>query len=152
RAGPAVAPVPHATPRPAAARGGEPEPLRVLHQWDADRARAYAAASPSGLGALYAPGSSAGVHDAALLRRYRDRGLRVTGLRTQVLAIAVLERRPGRWRLRVTDRIVGGSAVPLSRPGPAAALPRDAPTTRVITLVRGEGPRWRVSGVAATER
>jgi hypothetical protein len=119
--------------------------LALLHDWDARRAGAYAEGSTQGLRDLYAPGSGAGAADVRLLQRYTSRGLRVTGLRMQVLALAVTERSPDRWILRVTDRLAGGVAVHASQRTP---LPRDTSTTRVLTLVRGGDSRWRVSAVA----
>jgi hypothetical protein len=120
--------------------------LAVLHAWDADRAAAYGAGSPERLRGLYVAGSGAGRADLDLLRRYHRRGLRVTGMRTQVLSLAVLEHRTGLWRLRITDRLVGAVAV---GDGGRMLLPRDRPSEHEVTLMRGEGGRWRVAGVRA---
>ncbi len=46
-----------------------------------------------------------------MLRRYAARGLRVVGLRTQVLAVEVLRHHARHLALVVTDRVVGGAAV-----------------------------------------
>ena len=86
-----------------------------------------------------------GERDVRLLRRYADRGLRVEGLRTQVLAWSVVARRPDRLVLRVTDRLVGGVAV-RSDGSTRARLPADRPTERRLTLVRREG-RWLMARV-----
>ena len=118
--------------------------LTVLHDWDVRRAGAYAEGSTESLRDLYVPGSDAGAGDVRLLQRYRSRGLRVTGLRMQVLQLAVTEQRPDRLTLRVTDRLAGGTAVHASE---RTALPRDASSTRVLTLLRGGDARWRVSDV-----
>jgi hypothetical protein len=125
------------------ARSSGATALAILHAWDADRARAYGAGRPGRLRELYVPGSSAGRADVELLRRYHRRGLSVTGMRTQVLAVAVLEHRAGRWRLHVTDRLVG--AVAVGRGG-RLTLPRDRPSVHDITLMRA-GQEWRVDGV-----
>ncbi len=122
--------------------------LRVLHAWDARRADAWAAGSPVRLRALYVSGSAAGEADVRLLRRYRARGLRVTGMRTQVLALHVLEQRPHRRRVEVSDRLAGAVVVGAGR---RTALPRDAASTRVVTLVQAPGGRWRVAAVTARE-
>ena len=116
----------------------------MLHAWDARRADAWAAGSPARLRALYVSGSAAGEADVRLLRRYRARGLRVTGMRTQVLALHVLEQRPHRRRVEVSDRLAGAVVVGAGR---RTTLPRDAASTRVVTLVRAPGGRWRVAAV-----
>jgi hypothetical protein len=127
-----------------AGRGAGATALGILHAWDAHRARAYAAGRPQRLSELYVPGSSAGREDLALLRRYQRRGLRVTGMRTQLLSVAVLEHRPGLWRLRVTDRLVG--AVAVGHRG-RTMLPRDRPSRHEITLMRAGESAWRVAEV-----
>ena len=132
---------PAAVDKPAAV--DEPA-LRVLHAWDAQRATAYARGTPERLRNLYVDGSAAGAADVRLLRAYRARGLRVTGMRTQVLAADVLARRSDLLRIRVTDRL--DRAVALGGGG-RVALPRDAASTRVLTLMRGGDGRWRVSSV-----
>jgi len=131
------------TSRPVVA--GDGPALRVLHAWDERRAEAYARGSPGRLRDLYVAGSAAGAADVRLLGDYRSRGLRVTGMRTQVLAVAVLEQRPDRWRMRVTDRLEGAVAVGA---GDRQVLPRDTTSTRVLTLMRGGDGRWRVAAVA----
>jgi hypothetical protein len=144
----ATSPLPRAGPAvPALGDAGrELPPAKVLRAWDRRRAAAYAASSSRALRAAYVPGSRAGVADLALLGAYRDRGWRVVGLHTQVLALTVLRHSPRRWRLRVTDRLAGGVAV---RGGERVSLPRDLASTRVVTLVRGADGRWRVAAVRA---
>jgi hypothetical protein len=122
------------------------EALQVLHDWDSRRATAYATGSAAELRDLYLPGSAAGLADQRVLQRYRARGLRVVDLRVQLLGVAVTDRRPDRWTLRVTDRVAGGIAVGAAGRTP---LPRDTSTTQVVTLVRGDDDRWRVSDVDA---
>lgn len=135
-AGPAI--------RPAAA--GRADERSVLERWDRARSAAWERGSLPALRRLYLPGSEAGRRDARLLRRYADRGLRVDGLRTQVLAWSVVSSGPDRLVLRVTDRVVGGVAV---RPGVGtrARLPADRPTERRLTLVLREG-RWLMARVS----
>lgn len=118
--------------------------LRVLRAWDERRAAAFASADPVALRRLYVAGAEAGRADVSVLRAYDRRGLRVEELRTQLLAVQVLDRGPGRWRLRVTDRVAGGVAV---RDGVRLALPRDRATTRVITLRRTDRG-WQVAKVS----
>ena len=115
-------------------------PAAVLAEWDRRRAAAWAEGDVEALRELYVDGSRTGAADARLLRHYRTRGLAVTDLTTQVLALDVVERTPSRLVLVVTDRVVGGRAVGGSAP---VALPADRASTRRVVL-RREGGRWRV--------
>ncbi|MCF6379326.1 hypothetical protein L2K70_17070 [Nocardioides KLBMP 9356] len=129
-------------PVPASVPGAPSDlrPAAVLADWDAARAAAWSAGDPSALSALYVAGSRTGAADVRLLRHYGSRGLRVTGLTTQVLALDVVRRTPSRLVLVVTDRVVGGLAVGGSTP---VALPADRATTRRVVL-RRSGGGWRV--------
>ena len=60
--------------------GAPADASAALHDWDDRRASAWAAADPAALRALYEPGSAAGRVDVAMLRAWRERGLRVEGL------------------------------------------------------------------------
>lgn len=115
----------------------------VLRDWDSRRAAAYAAGSVTTLRRLYVPRSTAGRADAALLQSYLDRGLVVSGMRMQVLALAELTSSDKRIRLQVTDRLVGAVA---RGPAGEVALPRDSPTTRTVTL-RKAGGEWLMASV-----
>ena len=130
-------PAPRMSSTPAAVRPG---PAAVLAAWDERRAAAWAAGDGGELSRLYVEGSRTGAADVRLLRHYRTRGLRVTGLTTQVLALEVLDRAPSRLVLVVTDRVVGGRAVGGSSP---VALPADRASTRRVVLAR-VGGRWLV--------
>lgn len=121
----------------------EVEAAAVLAAWDADRAAAWSAGDVRRLRSLYTPGSGAGDHDVAMLRRWLDRGLVVDGLRTQVLAVDDVRRSADRWVLWVTDRVVGGVAVGA---GIHERLPADSVSPRRITLRLVEG-RWLVESV-----
>lgn len=131
---------PATSPRPAAAPA-TPGGARVLAEWDERRASAWAAGDVGELERLYAAGSRTGAADVRLLRHYLARGLTVEGLTTQVLALDVAERSPGRLVLVVTDRVVGGRAVGGASP---VALPADRASTRRIVLVRA-GEDWLVA-------
>ena len=123
---------------------GSASPARVLAAWDARRARAWADGDPAALAHLYVAGSRAGAADVRLLSRYAERGLRVTGLQTQVVDLEVLGRGEGRLHLLVTDRVVGGVA---EGEGRRVVLPRDRPNTRHVVLVR-DGGTWLVDRVS----
>lgn len=138
--------------RPPAATKAVPVPtsaatdaLRVLHEWDSRRAEAFAVGSADRLRRLYVAGSAAGAADLALLQRYRDRGLRVAGMRTQLLSVTVTERRPARWAMRVTDRLEGAVAVHGRQ---RIQLPRDTSSTHLITMQRAPDGRWQVAAVS----
>lgn len=120
----------------------------LLRDWDLRRARAWAAGDPAALRGLYTAGSPAGRTDRSMLRRWRERGLRVEGLRMQLLRVRVRSRSADRVVLVVSDRLAGGVAV---GDGVRRPLPRDAASTRTVTLRRAGGGRaggeWRVSTV-----
>ncbi|TIC79881.1 hypothetical protein E8D34_19625 [Nocardioides sp. GY 10113] len=116
--------------------------LRVLHTWDRRRARAWARQDAAALGSLYAPGSVAGARDAAMLGAWAERGVRVRGLRIQLLGIEVRQHGPRRLVVVVTDRVVRGRGV---GPGGVVRLPRDRESTRRLVLVRPAG-RWLLAG------
>ena len=131
-----------------ASAGAPDDPaLRTLHTWDASRAAAYASGSVAALRDLYVPGSAAGRADLRVLRAYRARRLRVTGMRMQVLALSVLDSRRGWWRLQVTDRLAEATVMRGHR---RITLPSDRPTTRILTMMRGGDGRWRVADVEDT--
>lgn len=135
-------------PEPAVARLGAapapaPDAVAVLLAWDRRRATAYARGDPDALTALYAPGSRAGARDVELLASYVARGLRVRGMRTQVLAVRHVSSRERRLVVEVTDRVRGAVAV-----GRAARvmLPVSRPASRRVTFVRLRGD-WLVREV-----
>lgn len=123
-------------------------PAAVLRDWDAARAAAWAAGDPVALEALYVGGSEAGRRDVRLLGSYAARGLRVSGLRFQRLAVRVLADRDALLRLEVVERLLpatvrGGSVV--------RRLPAGQPVRRVIELRRVQDT-WRVTQVTMTSR
>lgn len=124
----------------------EVEALTVLRAWDRRRSRAWASGDPASLRALYAVGSRSGRRDRALLAAYADRGLRVTGLRTQVLGLRLSGCAADRLRVVVTDRMLGGVAVGRHV---RTRLPTDRPSTWTVSLVRASG-EWRVAEVQAS--
>jgi hypothetical protein len=126
----------------------EPYALRVLRAWDAGRSRAFARGDEAALAALYVPASRTGAADRAVLRGYRQRGLRVTGMRTQVLAAKVLRESERRLVLLVTD--VLADAVAGDGDHRHWPLPRDRPSTRRVVLVRSHAG-WLVAEAYAVD-
>ena len=106
--------------------------LRVLHQWDRRRARAWSHGSVPRLRALYAPGSTSAAADVAMLTAYRDRGLRVIGMRRQALAVRELDVTGRRLTLQATDRLVSAVAV---GNGAREPLPRGGFVTQTLSFV-----------------
>ena len=117
--------------------------LAALRAWDAGRARAWASGDVTALRSLYTTNSAAGERDAAMLARWQDRGLRIEGMETQVLAARVVDHSVGRLVLVVTDRLARAVAV---GPGRRVVLPRDGATTRRVTLHLVDDV-WRVASV-----
>jgi hypothetical protein len=119
--------------------------LGVLQTWDRRWAAAWEAGHPGALAKLYVAGSGTGARDVGALSRWHDRGLRVTGLRQQVSAVAVLDRSPGRLVVRVTDRTIGGVVVGGRH---RVGLP-DSAWMRHRVVLRSRGGTWRVVEVRA---
>lgn len=118
-------------------------PGAVLADWDSRRSQAWAEGDVAALRDLYVADSASGRADARMLAAYADRGLRVVGLATQVLALEVVAQTPDELTVRVTDRVVGGVVTGGAGRTP---LPRDRPTTRTLALRRVEGV-WLVATV-----
>ncbi len=119
----------------------------MLTRWDRARAAAYARDDRAALAALYPRRSAVGRADLALFDRYRAAGVRVRGLRMQLLAVEVLVARDDRLRVLVTDRVHGARAV--GADGGVRRLPADEPSTRLVGLRRDPGAPtgWVVSAV-----
>ena len=122
--------------------------LALLRAWDHRRSRAWMGGDDAALADLYTRGSRTGRHDRAMLAAYAVRSLRVTGLRTQVFDASLRAWAPGRVTLEVTDRVVGAQAVGR---GVRIPLPRDRPSTRIISLRLVSGA-WRVDEVRECRR
>ena len=116
----------------------------ALRDWDRERAAAWRAGDVAALRSLYLPGSRAGERDAAMLRTWVGRGLRVRGMVMQVLAVELRVRTARRMVLVVTDRLAGPVAV--GRDGRRWTLPRDGVTTRRLEF-RRTGGRWLLAAV-----
>lgn len=125
----------------------EPAPLAVLHDWDARRAAAWSAGDTAALARLYTARSTAGRADVTLLHRYAARGLRVRGMRMQLLGARVLTVRPRVIVLEVVDRLDDAVVVRAGDPGVTRRLPVDAATTHRLELRRVDG-LWRMADVS----
>lgn len=115
----------------------------VLRHWDAARARAWTTSDPVALARLYTPGSVAGRRDVAMLRAWRERGVRVTRLTTQVLRVRVVRAEERRLVVEVTDRVAEVRTVGLGD----TTLPQDRASTRRVFFARSDG-RWLVAAVS----
>ena len=118
-------------------------PVAVLQDWDRRRAAAWADDDTAALRGLYVRGSSTGRHDVAMLTAYHRRGLRVTTMQRQVLAVQVRTRTPRGLSLVVTDRLAEAR---VTGHGQTVVLPRSRPATRRIVL-RRVATGWRVAEV-----
>ena len=149
--GGSVAPVAH---RPAqgaarsatAATPGPNDPLEVLHAWDRRRAAAWSHGDAAALARLYVTGSRARSADIALLRRYTDRGLVVSGLRMQVLRARVLVDRSRVLVLEVTERLATARAAPATVRSASRTLPAGGVSTHLVRF-RKVGAAWLVAAV-----
>jgi hypothetical protein len=119
--------------------------LGTLQALDVQRSQAFSTLDPAGLDAIYVPGSSPWQADRSLLASYRDRQVRIDGLKMQIDKLAVERPGPGTVVLRVVDRLIAGAAV--DNAGRRTPLPAGTPTARLITLT-GKGDAWRISGIA----
>jgi hypothetical protein len=138
---------------PSAGRGGPDGPTgattsvarEVLRDWDRRRETAWVAADPRALATLYLADSVAGTRDVRSLRRWSDRGARVTLLQPQVLSLEVVRDVGRTLVVRVTDRL----RVEATLDGRPVALPQDEASTRRIVLRRGPSvtSSWRVAAV-----
>jgi len=125
----------------------EPEGVRLLRAWDAKRSRAYATGDDAALADLYVRGSDTGRADRAVLRGYRQRGLVVKRMRTQLLRATVVRESELRVVLLVTDVLTDAVAVDGAERWP---LPRDQPSTRRVVLVAPHDV-WLVEEAYAVE-
>lgn len=106
----------------------------VLERLDHRREQAWRHGDVTLLKAVFAPRSAAFTTDAAMLRAYARRGLRVDGVSLGFDAVAVADRGPRHVQLEVVDQL--GPAVARSLTGNARLLPTDQPTRQVLQLRR----------------
>ncbi len=118
--------------------------MQTLQALDARRSRAFSTLNPADLNAIYVPGSPPWSADRALLTSYRDRHIRIEGLRMQIETVTV--ETPGKTTvvLRIVDRLISGVAVTAS--GQRTTLPPGQPTARRLTLTTNT-TTWRISTI-----
>lgn len=133
----------HDPAEPTAATASDARAVDVLRAWDRARAAAWADGDAAALAELYVRGSTAGEQDVAMLRRWTERGLRVHGMRMQVLRVDVRTRSERRLVLWVTDRLTGAVAVRGSD-DTTWRLPADRADTRRLVFRRTAGS-WRLA-------
>ena len=114
---------------------------RVLDRLDRLRSRAFERLRPSMLRRVYRCGSAVLRHERAVLDDYRDRGVRLLGVRLRLTDVRLLSASVSKVTVRVVERLGSTWAVFGSR---RVLLPVDAPTSRVLHLVRSGGG-WRIA-------
>lgn len=133
------------TPATPTARG---RALEVLRGWDSRRADAYARGDAAALRRLYVPGSLLAERDVAVLRRYRARGLHVTGLRQQVVSVEVRAAGSRVVSMTVVERLAGHAQADATAAGTSWGLPASGFERRVLRFERAGGG-WRLSRARA---
>jgi len=114
---------------------------RVLDRLDRLRSRAFERLRPSMLRRVYRCGSAVLRHERAVLDDYRDRGVRLLGVRLRLTDVRLLSASASKVTVRVVERLGSTSAVVGPR---RVQLPVDAPTSRLLHLVRSAGG-WRIA-------
>jgi hypothetical protein len=131
----------HETSAPAPDRA--PDWPAILARLDQRRERAYAASDATRLREVYVRRSPVLRHDLSMLRAYRDRGVRLDGVRLRVLDVRLVDRAGPYVRLRIVDRLDRATAYTSQG---TVRLPRDRATARVVVLRAGAGG-WRIAAV-----
>ena len=168
---PAAAPRPPAaaTPSPGGAPSAAPARgwVQVLDDLYRARARAFAAAEPDLLAAVYAPGSADLAYTTRLLEALRDREEHAVGARLHVLTATARSTRtaqtaqtaqgavvrPDRARpgtvvvLDVVDRLDASTVA--DRSGRTVGATPGRPAARAVVRLRATGAGWRVEGTGA---
>ena len=139
-----------ATARPGrTGASGDERALAVLREWDSRRSQAFATDDAVSLRRLYVADSPLADRDLAVLRDYRERGLRVLQTEQQVVSVEVHDAGPREVTLSVVERL-GTARVELVKPStgattaPERALPASTFARRVLRFERTRG-QWRLS-------
>jgi hypothetical protein len=120
----------------------DPECL-VLGGLDAVRTEAFVTGDVSLLSHVYADDRVAKA-DVAMLRSYRERGLRLEGMAMLRESCRVTDRSPGRVVLDVVDRL--GPTAARTGDGKRLELPTDRPTRRTVVMHEIDDA-WRIAEV-----
>ena len=137
-----------ADPRTGAQVTGRSQALSVLREWDSRRSAAFAADDERSLSRLYVPGSPLASQDLAVLRGYRERGLRVLHAEQQVVSVEVHETSSQQVTMSVVERLAAGRVEVVPSMGastrPDRPLPASGFSRRVLRFERTRG-EWRLS-------
>jgi hypothetical protein len=114
---------------------------RALDRLARIRSRAFVQARPALLRRVYVSPSALLRRERCLLRGYADRGVQLRGARLHTSAVRVLSRSGHTITLEVVERLGRTTALVGHRRVP---LPADAPTQRILRLVRS-GTGWRLA-------
>lgn len=127
---------------------GRMHALSVLREWDSRRSAAFAADDEQALSRLYVTGSALADQDLAVLRAYRERGLRVLHAQQQVLSVEVHDAGPRRVTMSVVERLAAArvevDARSTGAPTVRHRLPASGFTRRVLRFEHTRGS-WRLS-------
>lgn len=118
-------------------------PCLVLGGLDLARTQAFVTDDDAGLRDAYVDDLAARA-DLAVLRSYRERGLRLEGMLLVRESCRVAARSPRHLTLDVVDRL--GPTRVRTADGHERDLPRDRPTRRSVVLERTDDG-WRVASV-----
>ncbi|TDO43402.1 serine/threonine protein kinase [Kribbella sp. VKM Ac-2527] len=124
--------------------------LHLLQSLDQHRAQAFWTLNPTDLDAIYQPGSQPWTADRTLLATYQAQHVRIQGLRMQIHHLTVEQSTPTKVTLRITDRLIAGTAVDPT--GHRTSFPPGTPTTRRITLTpapptQNPPQTWRITTI-----
>lgn len=122
---------------------------RLLVRLDRWRTAAWRRGDVELLRHVYTASSPGLTAERRMLDRYRERGLRVTGVRLTFGRVVVLDRAPRRVVLDVIDQL--GTMRAVSTEGPAGFLPRDKPSHHRIRL-RRTATGWLIASIQAADK
>lgn len=121
---------------------------QILRLWDAAREQAWASGSTPSLSRLYAPGSSAGAADKAMLKLWKAEGLRVLEMGRTITNLEIVTMAPGQLVVQFDETrhpvvVVGAGIEELVNP---PEMTPGAAQSRTVELRETEGT-WRVVSV-----
>lgn len=150
---PTTSPEPTSVPTPSApvegsVRAARERAVRVLSEWDARRSAALAVGDAAALRRLYVRDSPLARADVRMLRRYQQRGVRLTSVSQQVVSVQVRVSSARAVEVGVVERL---AVAHVRTQGPGAEL-RPLATTRYarreLRFVRS-ADGWRLSSARA---